>query len=249
MHNYSLSLNLVLQYQLKEIYKKTCQMIHILLQEFTIHPVGQGLFYSGKIVHENKVKFRMVFDCGSNTAGACQEEIEIYRDNDFLEKEVIDLLVISHFDADHVNQIGNLLKGNIKIKKLVMPFLTFEERLFLLLRCFSNKKILPEDDFYIRFAIDPLGTIEVNFDGDSEVIIIDSGPDDPIDMDRSPKLENDGSNGRFAFDIPGKKEINGDEDTLLLNPKVKSFKVDHSEEGIVFDRSRCNLPLFRHTQK
>lgn len=208
-------------------------MTHPLKQEFIIHPVGQGLLYSGKISHENKVKFRMVFDCGSNTAGACQEEIEIYRDSDFLEEKVIDLLVISHFDADHVNQIENLLEGNIKVKKLVMPFLTFEERLFLVLKCFSNKKILPKDDFYIRFAIDPLGTIEGNFGGDSEVILIDSDPDKPIDSDGSLKSENDSSKDRFEFDIPDKKEIKTDENTLLLNPKVKSFKADYSEKGIL----------------
>lgn len=120
---------------INRIYKKTNQMKGLLKQEFIIHPVGQGLFYSGKISHENKIKFRMVFDCGSNTAGACQEEIEIYRDSDFLEEKVLDLLVVSHFDKDHVNQIENLLKGGIKVKKLVMPFLTFEERLFLVLKC------------------------------------------------------------------------------------------------------------------
>lgn len=211
-------------------------MTYQLQQEFIVHPVGQGLFYSGKISYENKVKFRMVFDCGSNTGGACQEEIEIYRDSDFLEEKVIDLLVISHFDADHVNQIENLLKDNIKVKKLVMPFLTFEERLFLVLKCFSRRKILPEDDFYIKFAIDPLGTIDGNFGGDSEVILIDSGPDKPIDSDGSLKSENDSSKGRFEFDIPGKKEIKTDEDTLLLNPKLKSFKVDSSMRGVVIDR-------------
>lgn len=234
---YLLHLSLLIKYQLKRFTKKTNQMTHFLQQEFTIHPVGQGLFYSGKISHENKVKFRMVFDCGSKNISACQEEIEIYRDSDFLLEKVIDLLVISHFDEDHVNQIENLLEGNIKVKKLIMPFLTFKERLFLVLKCFGSRKVLPKDDFYIKFAIDPLGTIGGNFDGDSEVILIDSGPDKPIiDRDRSPKSENDGSNSRFEFDIPGKKEIKTDEDILLLNPKVKGFKVDHSEEGILFDR-------------
>lgn len=221
---------------INRIYKKTNQMKGLLKQEFIIHPVGQGLFYSGKISHENKIKFRMVFDCGSNTAGACQEEIEIYRDSDFLEEKVLDLLVVSHFDKDHVNQIENLPKGGIKVKKLVMPFLTFEERLFLVLKCLDSKKILPEDDFYVRFAVDPLGTIDGNFDGDSEVFLIDSGPDEPTDSDGSPKSENDGSKGRFKFDIPGKKEIKTDEDILVLNSKVKSFKVEYSETGILSGR-------------
>ncbi|HKO78231.1 MAG TPA: hypothetical protein VJU52_13525, partial [Flavobacterium sp.] len=103
-------------------------------QEFTIHPVGQGLFYSGKITHNTEVKFRMVFDCGSLTKGAGQDEVDIYRDADFLGKKVLDLLVISHFDRDHVYHIGRLLADGIKVKKLVMPFITFSERLFLVAR-------------------------------------------------------------------------------------------------------------------
>lgn len=48
-------------------------------QIFTIHPVGQGLFYSGKIIIDDKVRFRMVFDCGSDTSQAGQTEVVEYR--------------------------------------------------------------------------------------------------------------------------------------------------------------------------
>lgn len=205
-----------------------------LLQEFNIHPVGQGLFYSGKITHNNEVKFRMVFDCGSKTAGSCEEELEIYRDADFLKEKIIDLLVISHFDADHVNQIGNLLNGNIKVKKLVMPFLTFEERLFLVLRYFSSKSPKIEDDFFIKFALDPLNTINENLDGDSQVIIIESGPNEPIDDDRFRKSENSDSK-RFEFDFKDKEEISPSKDIFTVDPKIQIFKTDDSKKGILFD--------------
>lgn len=216
-------------------------MTHQLMQEFTIHPVGQGLFYSGKILYKNKVKFRMIFDCGSSTSGAGQEEVVTYRDSDFLNEKIIDLLVISHFDADHVNHIGKLLDGNIKVKRLVMPFLTFEERLVLVLYYFSGKTVRPEGDFFIRFAIDPLGTIDENLDGDSEVILVEPSPNNPIDSgpsvnDGFRKLESDKPENRFELIFAEKKEIKSGEDIFLLNSKVKIFKMDDSKKGIVFDR-------------
>lgn len=221
--------------------KKKIQMMHQLMQEFTIHPVGQGLFYSGKILYKNKVKFRMIFDCGSLTSGAGQEEVENYRDSDFLNEKIIDLLVISHFDADHVNQIGKLLDGNIKVKRLVMPFLTFEERLVLVLHQFSDRSVRPEDDFFIRFAIDPLGTIDENLDGDSEVILIETSPNNPIDRgpninDGFLKLESDKPEDRFEVIFSEKKEIKSGEDKFIFNSKVKIFKMDDSKKGIVVDR-------------
>ena len=73
----------------------------MLYQSFTIHPVGQGLFYSCKIENDEKVVFRMVFDCGSKTKGAGQAEVAEYRaDHDYLNEKIMDLLIIFHFDAD-----------------------------------------------------------------------------------------------------------------------------------------------------
>ncbi|MCX8524677.1 hypothetical protein OF897_12210 [Chryseobacterium formosus] len=211
--------------------------MHNLNQEFIIHPVGQGLFYSGKISHKNKVKFRMVFDCGSVTSGAYQSEINIYRDDDFLKYKIIDLLVISHFHQDHVNQIGNLLNGKIKIKKLVMPFLTYEERLFLVLKQFTRDPGQSEDDFFIRFAIDPFGTLNDNLDGNSEVFLIESDPTGPLDRDQisdeSRDFNTDNPEKRFEFSFKNKEPITPSENPTTSNTDVKGYKVFDSENGIV----------------
>lgn len=213
--------------------------MNFLHQEFTIHPVGQGLFYSGKILYKNKVRFRMVFDCGSVTANACRQEVEIYRDSDFLKEKILDLLVISHFDNDHVSQIGNLLNGNIMVKKLVMPFLTFTERLFLVLQYFSDQAYGPEDDFFLRFAIDPLTTIGENLDNDSEIFLVEPDPNGPIDSDQIIDEERSGSDNdsekRFEFNFKGKKIIEPNESPITLYPQIRSYKVFDSERGIVSD--------------
>ncbi len=210
-------------------------MTNFLQQEFKIHPVGQGLFYSGKITHDNKVKFRMVFDCGSINKKDCNQEVYIYRDSDFLDEKIIDLLIISHFDGDHINMIENLLHENIKIKKLVMPFLTFEERLFLVLRYFSDESPKVEDDFFIRFALDPLNTISDNLDDDSQVFVIESGPNEPINDDGFIQSENNDSKNRFKFGFKDAEKISPNRDVFTSNTEMGIFKTNDSKKGILFN--------------
>ena len=126
-------------------------------QNFSVHPVGQGLFYSGT-VSLDQMKFRFVFDCGSLTRGAGQKCVDRYIKS-LHYNDPIDLLVISHFDADHVNQIGRLLQGIREVKNLVMPFLGFNERLVLALRavfkCFQDNDPIPDGDV-ISLIVDPI---------------------------------------------------------------------------------------------
>ena len=52
-------------------------------QTFTIHPIGQGFFYSGTIKIDNRVRFRMVFDCGSNS-----KDVDDEINGSFIDKDV-----------------------------------------------------------------------------------------------------------------------------------------------------------------
>lgn len=207
-------------------------------QRFTIHPVGQGLFYSCNIAHQNQIMFRMVVDCGSNTAKVCQEEVGLYRDSDYLTQKTLDLLVISHFDSDHVKYIGLLLQDDIKIKRLVMPFITFEERLFLVARHLGHSNgYKTEDDFALRFIIDPIGTIDNNLDGDSEIYFIEGNPNTPIPPANDDALESDdGSNNeaRFLFDFDRLAKENfdlGSSITTSSPSKGKAYKVKDTNKG------------------
>lgn len=219
-------------------------------QQFTIHPVGQGLFYTCTIKHINQVKFRMVFDCGSLTKNACEEEVDLYRDVDFLNMKILDLLVISHFDADHVKFIGRLLSDGIKVKKLVMPFITFSQRVFLIAKYLDdNGGFDPADDFFVRFTIDPLGTINNNLDGDSEVFLIERGPLDPIapEEDATSPDNNEPNNNetRFIFDFNKSAKVITDE-TSITTQKTKSkiFKIKDSEKGKLFASNQIKLMDF-----
>lgn len=78
------------------------------------HPVGQGAFYTER--HGN---FNFVYDCGALPKRKSAEKIV---KNAFLEKEHIDLLVLSHFDADHINLVETL-KANCKIDTVWLPLM------------------------------------------------------------------------------------------------------------------------------
>ena len=206
-------------------------------QSFTIHPVGQGFFYSCNILHNDTVKFRMVFDCGSVSENwAIKQEIENYRDSDFTDSKILDLLVISHFDADHINHIEELLQGPVKVKKLVMPFVTFEERLFLVLRYIRRARGLAGvSDFVIRFILNPLEALRNNFDDETEIFLIDSNitppPEEPVE---SEEISRNTDDTRFVFNFDSSETLTEQEESSLrITPsfKGKVKKIKHTING------------------
>lgn len=205
-------------------------------QIFTIHPVGQGFFYSCKLSIENKVRFRMVFDCGSLTAKAGQAEVDEYRkDPDYLKEKVLDLLVLSHFDADHINHIKRLLQG-VKIKRLVMPFISFEERLFLSIRYVTELPDGDNPDGIVDFIINPLSALSEHLDNDSEIFLVDS-TDEPIlgPDNESNDVAEMKTDARAEFEMNGKGEtLTADEikETELLVGSFKVFKIWDSNKGL-----------------
>ena len=101
----------------------------------TIHPVGQGAFYSEVFENDGDVKFTMVYDCGTETPDSKMDLLLKEQIIDFSEhigeNKNIDLLFISHFHSDHINGLDDLTK-KCKVKKTVIPMLT--EELILLTR-------------------------------------------------------------------------------------------------------------------
>ncbi len=219
-------------------------------QNFTIHPVGHGLFYSGILKLGSTIKFSMVFDCGSTSEDrdiVFQKEIEEYRiQADIDNTKILDLLIISHFSSDHVSHIRKLLEG-IKVKRLVMPFVTFQERLFLVFKLLSQSGgYQPDDAFSIQFILDPLGTLKDNLDDDSEIYLIDNdGSVKPIPstentQDKLADLEND----RFIFDFEEKElfETAALQEAFFIPTNTKVFSVNHLEKGKV-KTSTVGFPL------
>ncbi|MEH0156410.1 MBL fold metallo-hydrolase [Limibacter armeniacum] len=95
----------------------------------TFHPVGQGAFYSERIIDGNN-EYNVVYDCGSDT----KFKNKVERIEEWVKDKEIHLLCISHLDNDHVNLVKYLVKHSIKIHKVMMPFINNEEKILLINR-------------------------------------------------------------------------------------------------------------------
>lgn len=84
------------------------------------HAVGNGTFFTSKIRGRDGSEFNWGYDCGSTSENTINEIIgSSYLD--FKDGDSIDMMVISHFDDDHVNGLMTLLKKHT-IKRLVLPY-------------------------------------------------------------------------------------------------------------------------------
>ncbi|MEX4584554.1 MBL fold metallo-hydrolase [Haemophilus influenzae] len=103
--------------------------------------VGQGLFSSGRIQMGDAPAFHWVYDCGTNSSPKLiQNAIQKYNQQE--NNADIDLLVLSHFDKDHISGVKELLKNGRKIKRWVVPYYPLWQRLVIA----SLLDIQPDDE-------------------------------------------------------------------------------------------------------
>lgn len=89
---------------------------------FELWPVGQGLFYSGSIACNEAEVFNFVYDCGGGSKKTVEKLVESYVAKYDLKNRSLDMLVISHFDDDHVKGIPKLLSEVSKVNKIFIPY-------------------------------------------------------------------------------------------------------------------------------
>lgn len=104
----------------------------------TIHPVGQGGFYTEIFrASDSGKEICFVYDCGSKTIKrAAFKHILLSSIPDRMDVEA---LFISHFDEDHVNGISILAKER-RIKRIIMPQIERYEWFYILTDCFENDR-------------------------------------------------------------------------------------------------------------
>lgn len=102
------------------------------MSKFKLCNAGQGLFYIGEIDRSKGEKFKFIYDCGGNNiSGAINQHIT--------QGDVIDMLVISHFDDDHINGLPDLFNKVDKIKKIFIPYYRdIEDYLLLMAYVYGN---------------------------------------------------------------------------------------------------------------
>ncbi|QUG75486.1 hypothetical protein GKQ23_11020 [Erwinia sp. E602] len=84
------------------------------------HAVGNGTFFTSKIRGKEGSEFKWGYDCGSTSEKIINGIIDSSY-IEFTDGDSIDMMVISHFDDDHVNGLIALLRKHT-IKRLVLPY-------------------------------------------------------------------------------------------------------------------------------
>lgn len=119
--------------------------------------VGQGLFSSGRIQMGDAPSFHWVYDCGTNSSPKLiQNAIQKYNQQE--NNADIDLLVLSHFDKDHISGVKELLKNGRKIKRWVVPYYPLWQRLVIA----SLFDIQPDDEEW-AFYQNPIQYLKADF--------------------------------------------------------------------------------------
>ena len=116
--------------------------------------VGQGLFSQGTVECHGDASpdgkpagFNWVYDCGtSSNHRFISREISLYKK---YSGRKIDLLILSHFDRDHISGIKELLSGCSEIDTIVMPYLTFWQRINII------SSLLPGEEEFAGFILRP----------------------------------------------------------------------------------------------
>lgn len=133
------------------------------------HPVGQGAFYTEQH-HINGKVYSIVYDCGSLTLE--EEELKKMIEKFFPKGAEIDILFISHFDADHINGI-EMLKNHCEIKRVIIPLLEPEVKISLIVRnairyrVFKNQIIDDPVSFFGNTPVTMVEEVSIGKDLDS----------------------------------------------------------------------------------
>lgn len=143
------------------------------------HPVGHGTFMTGLLTVEGQSRFTWVYDCGSKRKEPREESLNRMHISG-LWPDRIDMLVLSHFDDDHVNGLEALLKLR-SVKCLVLPFSDWQQRVREV--CIGGKKGISPSTAQLQ--LDPLGWLQsLDLGGQVETLMLVRGG--PVDPDALP---------------------------------------------------------------
>lgn len=143
---------------------------------FNFYPVGQGLFSAGsiKLRGANKPAFVWVYDCGTSSGiTLLDKRIDEFK-NEYGARGKIDLLVLSHFDRDHINGVCRLL-DKFRVEILMLPYMTLAQRLIIALEEGNNGGV---DAEIIEFYLNPVRYLTDRYNIGSILYVPPSGEEE-----------------------------------------------------------------------
>ena len=154
---------------------------------FTFHPVGHGLFYTGLIKPlSGNDQFTFIYDCGGKTKKIINNAIE--KDN---LPEIVDMLIISHFHSDHIKGIVELTKKH-RIKKAILPYLDDTQKIIYLASLAEEKENKAD---LINFILNP----EYLLGDNTEIFYLTNNSDDIKDISGESVRPREFSENDFDF--------------------------------------------------
>lgn len=123
------------------------------------HAVGHGTFFVGNLLIDesqstgNFTQYQWIFDCGSRRSSQIAKAISSVEKSKLWKKET-DLLVVSHFDNDHINGLEQLLENN-NVRTLVLPYASYRQRLACMASVHSSMEAVSPE--VAAFGLDPVG--------------------------------------------------------------------------------------------
>ncbi|WP_425606544.1 MBL fold metallo-hydrolase [Prosthecobacter fusiformis] len=166
--------------------------------QYQFNQVGQGQFASGCVYQSATPtpKFLWVYDCGSVSSHSQNFwHSEVRKLKDFVNlKPEIDLLVLSHFDDDHISGVPELL-NQFDVKTLLLPYVPLWRRLLI---GFDEGSHL--DEKRMSRYIDPIGYLN-GLGTIGQIIIVPPSEGEilPVDGWRPEGLPEDGWKARFPM--------------------------------------------------
>jgi hypothetical protein len=175
---------------------------------------GQGFFHSGYVgIGDHEVLY--VYDCGSLQPASLTREIAEFRTR---YGDVIDLLFVSHFHADHVNGLPQLL-ANATVRTAVVPLVSTAERLYVFAQAVATNTDI--SDWYRDLIVDPESAIR-DIGGSVNVIVIlplEEDGDDSFDAPVEPSEPASILQGESAEDHSGNTALAAGKRSVLSGAK------------------------------
>ena len=104
------------------------------------HGVGQGSFHSAtvEVVDPYRSRFDYVYDCGARAGSGMSKELKrsiarlgLEQRVGSSDRAVLDVLVLSHYDSDHLNG-AKYLSSLLDIRRVFLPYLSPDELILVL---------------------------------------------------------------------------------------------------------------------
>lgn len=164
---------------------------------YHFHPVGQGLFASGSIYEQGESsRFLWIYDCGTTSSQGLLSLGMTDLERRVGYKPKIDLLVLSHFDYDHISGVSQLIE-RFQIGTLMLPYMPMAQRMLI---AFENSSDAPEESTTL-FYINPVSyLLSLDGPGIQRILFVPpSGSEGPPILEEQLKQPDGGPDLKFDF--------------------------------------------------